>query len=173
MKTERSSYLKMSKILGYAVLVIIVFVLSIYYILSLLGVLNRFGLISDSNLLKISFWGSVAVCIVSIVVIVYRRQRPVKSKIASWVSLNYPRLVEFYCLSSIFFYCIKTELIFDVNDLSIYLSEKNVKLGYSFETIDPDKLTCTTDDASIANCYVEDDYVVINPKSEGQVKIIL
>lgn len=65
------------------------------------------------------------------------------------------------------------ELMFDRDIVNIRLSDLKVKLGYHFTNIDPREFTCSTTDASIATCYVSDGYVVINPKSVGEVVITL
>lgn len=74
-------------------------------------------------------------------------------------------------------YCetvINKELRFDKDYLDVSVSDENIKLTYTFTEINPHEFTCTTSDASIATCYVnKDGYVVINPKSEGKVTIIL
>lgn len=74
-------------------------------------------------------------------------------------------------------YCetiINKDLKFDKDYLDISVSDENVKLTYTFTNINPHEFTCTTSDANIATCYVnKDGYVVINPKSEGKVTIIL
>ncbi len=64
-------------------------------------------------------------------------------------------------------------LKFDSDNVEMSLSDLNYKLSYSYEYIIPKSLTCTTSDATIATCYVENGYVVINPKSEGTVTITL
>lgn len=74
-------------------------------------------------------------------------------------------------------YCetiINKELKFNKDNLSISVSDENVKLTYTATKIVPSNLVCTTSDASIATCYVnKDGYVVINPKREGKVTITL
>ena len=65
------------------------------------------------------------------------------------------------------------ELKFDKNTLTISLSDVKTKLSYTYKNINPDGLTCTTSDADIATCYVENGYVVINPKKVGTVTITL
>ncbi len=64
-------------------------------------------------------------------------------------------------------------LKFDSDNVEMSLSDVNYKLSYSYDYIIPKNLTCTTSDATIATCYVENGYVVINPKSEGTVTITL
>lgn len=74
-------------------------------------------------------------------------------------------------------YCetiINKDLRFDKDYLDVSVSDENIKLTYTFTQINPHEFTCTTSDANIATCYVnKDGYVVINPKSEGKVTIIL
>ncbi len=65
------------------------------------------------------------------------------------------------------------ELTFDLSELEISESDEKTKLTFSYEKINPEEFTCTTSDASIATCYVENDYVVINPKKEGTVTVTL
>ena len=69
---------------------------------------------------------------------------------------------------------INKELRFDKDYLDVSVSEENIKLSYTYSKINPEELTCTTSDANIATCYVnKDGYVVINPKKEGKVTVIL
>ncbi len=65
------------------------------------------------------------------------------------------------------------DLRFDKDVLEISLSDIKAKLSYTYKNINPDKLTCSTSDADIATCYVQDGFVVINPKKIGTVTITL
>lgn len=65
------------------------------------------------------------------------------------------------------------ELKFDSDDFRISLSDSKAKLSYSYKGIHPKEFTCTTSDAKIATCYVQDGYVVINPKKTGKVTVTL
>jgi len=65
------------------------------------------------------------------------------------------------------------ELKFELQETEINLGDGNYKIGYTYNSINPTKLTCTTSDASIATCYVEDGYVVINPKKPGKVDVFV
>lgn len=64
-------------------------------------------------------------------------------------------------------------LKFSLDELEISLSDTKAKMSFYYEGIKPTEYTCTTSDASIASCYVEDDYVVINPYKTGEVTIYL
>lgn len=64
-------------------------------------------------------------------------------------------------------------LRFNESEIDISVSDTKAKLGYTYENIDIDNLTCKTSDASIATCYVGDGYVIINPKKPGQVTVTL
>ncbi len=64
-------------------------------------------------------------------------------------------------------------LKFDTDKMEISLSDSKAKLSFSYRNINPKEFTCTTSDASIATCYVENGYVVINPKSAGTVTVTL
>ena len=68
---------------------------------------------------------------------------------------------------------VNKDLTFDKNNLSMSLSDTNLKLSYSYKNINPDKFTCKTSDANIATCYIEDGYVVVNPKDLGKVDIFV
>lgn len=65
------------------------------------------------------------------------------------------------------------ELKFLENKLEINLGDTKAKLGFYYKNISPTKFTCVTSDADIASCYVEDDYVVINPYKAGKVTVYL
>lgn len=64
-------------------------------------------------------------------------------------------------------------LKFDTDTLEISLTDAKAKLSFSYKNINPKEYTCTTSDANIATCYVENDYVVINPKAVGKVTVTL
>ena len=57
--------------------------------------------------------------------------------------------------------------------LEIDLGDNKSKLGFYYKNISPNEFTCQTSDASIASCYVENDYIVVNPYKEGTVTIYL
>lgn len=63
------------------------------------------------------------------------------------------------------------ELRFELNEATINLGASDYKVGFTFDLIKPDKFTCTTSDASIATCHVEDGYVVVKPKKPGVVTV--
>jgi len=63
------------------------------------------------------------------------------------------------------------ELKFDMENLTISLSDITPKISFSYKTIKPEEFTCATSDAETATCYVEKGYVVINPKKVGEVTI--
>jgi len=65
------------------------------------------------------------------------------------------------------------QLRFDKSYLKISASDAKYKLHFIQDKIKGEKFTCTTSDASIATCYVANDYVVINPKKTGVVSILL
>jgi len=65
------------------------------------------------------------------------------------------------------------ELKFYSDSFEVYLTDSKVKLGFYYEYINPSELVCSTSDASIATCYIEGNYVVVNPKKVGKVDIIL
>ncbi len=64
-------------------------------------------------------------------------------------------------------------LKFVTDSLEISLSDAKAKLGFTYKDINPKEYTCMTSDANVATCYVEDNYVVINPKTAGIVTITL
>ncbi len=64
-------------------------------------------------------------------------------------------------------------LFFDVKEIEFSLSDVSPKISYHYKNIVPGEFTCSTNDASIATCYVEDGYVVLNPKAVGKVTIYL
>lgn len=68
---------------------------------------------------------------------------------------------------------IDRDLKFDVDSITISLSDVRAKLSYSYKNINPKEFTCSTSDATIATCYVENGYVIINPKKVGNVKVTL
>lgn len=65
------------------------------------------------------------------------------------------------------------DLKFDLDNVSMSISDSNFKLSFSYQKIVPDKFTCTTSDASIATCYVKDGHVVIIPKKEGTITVTI
>lgn len=65
------------------------------------------------------------------------------------------------------------ELIFDKNKHTISLSDNKYKLAYSYKNIIPENLKCSTSDANIATCIVENGYVVIYPKKVGEITVFL
>lgn len=65
------------------------------------------------------------------------------------------------------------DLRFDLDHLTIKVSDKNGKISFSYDNIKPEKFVCKTSDASIAVCYVEDGYVVVVPKKPGKVTVTL
>ena len=65
------------------------------------------------------------------------------------------------------------DLTFDLESLTISLSDTKSKLGFSYKSIVPEGFTCTTSDADIATCYVDGNHIVINPKKEGLVTVTL
>ena len=65
------------------------------------------------------------------------------------------------------------QLRFEKSHLKMSLSDAKYKLRFIEDHISPKKFTCTTNDAEVATCYVVNDHVVINPKKEGIVHILL
>ncbi len=65
------------------------------------------------------------------------------------------------------------QLRFEKSRIKISQSDAKYKLRFIEEKISPKKFTCTTSDASVATCYVVNDHVVINPKKQGTVNILL
>lgn len=65
------------------------------------------------------------------------------------------------------------ELKFDTSNLEVSLDDPDAKISFSYKSIYPNKFTCSTSDASIATCYVKDGYVVVKPKKEGRVTVLL
>ena len=63
------------------------------------------------------------------------------------------------------------DLYFDIKEENISLDVSEYKISFSYKTINPKEFTCSTSDASIATCYVVDNYVVVKPKSSGKVTI--
>jgi len=51
------------------------------------------------------------------------------------------------------------ELMFDEESVEISLNEQAPKISYTYKNIHPNDLACSTSDASLATCYVEDGYV--------------
>ena len=68
---------------------------------------------------------------------------------------------------------INKDLKFNISSLKMYLSDDNAKVVYYYKNINPKKFTCTTTNTKVAACYVRDGYVVIVPRSSGEVKVIL
>lgn len=68
---------------------------------------------------------------------------------------------------------INQELTFDMSEVELSLEDKNVKLSYSYKSINPSTFTCSTGDPSIATCYVNDGYVVVNPKAVGTTTVTI
>lgn len=64
-------------------------------------------------------------------------------------------------------------LKFDYDHFEISLSDEFSKIRFSYDTINPKKITCTTSDASIATCYVKDNHVIIIPKKPGEVIVTI
>lgn len=64
-------------------------------------------------------------------------------------------------------------LKFDAENADITLEDSEYKISYSFDLINPTDFTCTTSDANVATCYVKDGYVVINPKSVGEISVFI
>lgn len=65
------------------------------------------------------------------------------------------------------------DLTFDGEEFDMSLSDNNLKISFSLKNVNSSEFTCTTNDANIATCYVQDGYVVINPKSIGVVNVFL
>ena len=65
------------------------------------------------------------------------------------------------------------QLKFDDDYAEISVDDKNFKISYSYELINPDLFTCTTSNADIATCVANDGYVEINPKSKGEVSVYI
>lgn len=68
---------------------------------------------------------------------------------------------------------VNRELRFYSDSYDMYMNDSKVKLGFTYELINPDQLVCTTSDAEIATCYVDGNYVVVTPKKVGKVEVIL
>lgn len=64
-------------------------------------------------------------------------------------------------------------LTFDSKEEEITLNDKNYKISFSYDVINPTEFTCTTSDADVATCYVKDGYVVINPKKVGKISVFV
>ena len=65
------------------------------------------------------------------------------------------------------------ELQFDTDFVEMSLSDSRMKLSFTYKNINPTSFTCSTSNAEIATCYVSNDYVVIIPKSPGEVTVTL
>lgn len=65
------------------------------------------------------------------------------------------------------------DLKFESDNFEVSETDTNIKLGFGFENINPTSFTCATSNASIATCYVSDGYVIVNPKSTGEVTVML
>lgn len=65
------------------------------------------------------------------------------------------------------------ELQFDTDFVEMSLSDSRMKLSFTYKNINPTSFTCSTSNAEIATCYVSNDYVIIIPKSSGQVTVTL
>lgn len=69
---------------------------------------------------------------------------------------------------------INDKLFFDMDNdvtLKVNLEDGFFKISYSSNGIKAKDLVCTTSDASIATCTIEDGYIKIYPKKKGKVKI--
>lgn len=64
-------------------------------------------------------------------------------------------------------------LKFDSDVFEMSANDPNLKVSFTYDSINPSSFTCTTSDASIATCYVSDGYVIVNPKNKGEVLIYL
>ena len=68
----------------------------------------------------------------------------------------------------------KLKFDIDYNEmLKISINSKGYKISYTANGIKPKHLTCTTNNADIATCIVEDGYIKIIPKKLGKVKVNL
>ncbi len=68
---------------------------------------------------------------------------------------------------------VNQDLKFDSDQFEMSITDANLKISFSYENINPSTFTCTTSDANIATCYVQDGYVIVNPKAIGEVSIYL
>lgn len=68
---------------------------------------------------------------------------------------------------------INRDLTFDIKEGEISLDDSSFKITYSYKNIDPKNMTCSTSDADIATCVVNDGYVVINPKKAGKITVTI
>ncbi len=68
---------------------------------------------------------------------------------------------------------VNQNLTFDGEDFEMSVSDNNLKIGFTLKNVYASDYTCTTSNADIATCYVEDDYVVVIPKKKGEVEIFL
>ncbi len=64
-------------------------------------------------------------------------------------------------------------LQFESNYYEMSVTDSNLKIGFTYNSIAPESFTCVTSDASIATCYVSDGYVVLNPKGVGDISVYL
>ena len=65
------------------------------------------------------------------------------------------------------------ELKFDVDHVDMTESDVDIKVGFTYHTINPKEFTCKTSDPSIATCRAKDGYVIITPIKPGTVTITL
>ena len=65
------------------------------------------------------------------------------------------------------------ELQFDTDHTEMSLSDGRTRITFSYRNINPSDFTCSTSDASIATCYVASNYVVVLPKTTGEITIYL
>ncbi len=69
---------------------------------------------------------------------------------------------------------INDKLFFDLDStdiIKVYLEDGFYKISFSSKGIKLKDLVCTTSDASIATCTIEDGYIKVYPKKKGTVKI--
>lgn len=69
---------------------------------------------------------------------------------------------------------INDKLFFDMNNtdvIKVNLEDGFFKISYSMQGIKAKDLVCTTSDASIATCTIEDGYIKIYPHKKGRVQI--
>lgn len=64
-------------------------------------------------------------------------------------------------------------LKFNSKEEKITLNDKEYKIDFSYDLINPKEFTCATSDASVATCYVKDDYVIIKPKKTGNIEVFV
>lgn len=65
------------------------------------------------------------------------------------------------------------ELQFDTDYTEMPLSAGRTRITFSYRNINPNDFTCSTSDASIATCYVASNYVVVLPKTTGEITVYL